>query len=116
MPVTVTDCIKMASAWIFLQYAECFVGGFLASYLLCSRSSKKPVEKEESIVYDDDKTEIVMIEEENVDKIGDLKNDWSNEGIVDGKQEVQAKQSREEVNSEEEKYAEKVKEENNTEQ
>ena len=115
MPVTVTDCIKMASAWIFLQYAECFAGGFLTSYLFCPRSPKKPVEKEETIVYDGDKTEIVMIEEETVDKMSDLKSDWSYEGIVDGTQEEQAKQNREEAKSEQQQYTEQVKEEKNTE-
>ena len=101
----------MASAWIFLQYAECFAGGFLTSYLFCPRSPKKPVEKEETIVYDHDKTEIVMIEEETVDKMSDLKSDWSYEGIVGGTQEEQVKQNREEAKSEQHQFAE-VKEDN----
>ena len=56
-----------------------------------------------------------MIEEEAVDKMSDLKSDWSYEGIVDGTQEEQAKQNREEAKSEQQQYTEQVKEEKNTE-
>ena len=93
----------MASAWIFLQYAECFVGGFLTSYLLCSRSPKNPVEKEANTVYDDEQTEIVMITEETATNMSNLKNDYSCEGIADGKQEEQAKQNPEEAKCEQER-------------
>ena len=86
MPVTVTDCIKMASAWIFLQHAECFASGFLTSYLLCSRSSKNRAENEANILSDDDRTVIVVIKEETAAKMSDLKNDHSYEGIEGGKQ------------------------------
>jgi len=106
----------MASAWIFLQYAECFAGGFLTSYLLCSRSPKKPVEKEEIIASDIDQTEIVVIsEEEAVTKMTDVRNDHSYEKIANGKQQGQGKQNREEAKSEQEQYAEQVKGEKNTE-
>ena len=88
----------MASAWIFLQYAECFAGGFLASYLLCSRSPKNRVKKEENILPDaDPETEIVVITEEITAKMSDLRNNYTHGGIADGKQEEQAKQDQEET-------------------
>lgn len=108
----------MASPWILLQYAECFASGFLTSYLLCSRSSKNRVENEVDILSDDIEklTEIVVITEETVTKMTDLKNDCSYGGIADAKQEEQAKQNREEAKIEQEQYAEQGKEDKNTEQ
>ena len=102
MPVSVTDCIKMASAWIFLQYAECFASGFLTSYLLCSRSPNNRVENEENFLSDIDRTEIVVITEEITAKMTDLRNDYTHGGIADGNQKEQAKQNREEAKSEQE--------------
>ena len=93
----------MASAWILLQYAECFAGGFLTSYLLCSRSPKNRVKKEENTLSDvDPETEIVAITEEIAAKTSDLRNNYIHGGIADGKQEEQADLGQEEVKSEKE--------------
>ena len=93
----------MASVGIFLQYAECFVGGFLTSYLLCSRSQKKRVKKEENILSDvDPETEIVVITEEMTAKMSDLRKNYTHGRIADGKQQEQAEQDQEETKSEQE--------------
>ena len=86
----------MASAWIFLQYAECFVSGFFTSYLLCSRSPKNRVKKEENILPEvDPETEIVVITEEITTKMSDLRNIYTPGGIADRKQEEQTTQDQE---------------------
>lgn len=59
--------------------------------MLCSRSPKNHVENGANFLSSDDKTEIVTIRKETEAKMSDLKNDYSYEGIADGKQQEQGK-------------------------
>ena len=104
----------MASAWIFLQYANCFASGFLTSYLLCLRSSKNFVEKEANIPSDIDRAEIVVITEEIATERTDVKNNHIYEEIPNGTQQGEGKRTetrRSEERLATERYAEQVKEE-----
>ena len=93
----------MASAWIFLQHAECFASGFLISYLLCSRSPKNRVKNGENTRDDVDQTEIAVITKETVAKMTDLKKDYTCGRIADGKEEEQEEQEEQEKQEKQEK-------------
>ena len=81
----------MASAWIFLQYAQCFASGFLTSYLLCSRLLKNRFENQQNILSDVEQTEIVVITEDITAEKTDLRRDYTHGEIADGKQKEQEK-------------------------
>lgn len=74
--------------------------------MLCSRSPKNHVENGANFLSSDDKTEIVTITKETEAKMSDLKNDYSYEGIADGKQQEQGKPNWEEGKSEQDPHAE----------
>lgn len=103
-----------ASTWLLLQYAECFAGGFVTSYLLCPRTVKKREEKdapyletpEMNILDDGDTTVSVVITEETASKDGS--------GSLNRKQEQQAQKHNPEGKTDEEEYREDGKKDDKT--
>ena len=67
---------------------------------------KNHVENGANFLSSDDKTEIVTIRKETEAKMSDLRNDYSYEGIADGKQQEQGKPNWEEGKSEQDPHAE----------
>lgn len=100
-----------ASTWLLLQYAECFAGGFVTSYLLCPRTVKNRKENEKDAVYlespemnildDGDTTVSVVVTEETDSKDGS--------GSLDRKQDEQEPKHNPEGKNDEEKYGEEEK-------
>lgn len=90
-----------ASPWLLLQYAECFAGGFLISYCLCSGSSNDHANGKDEVIIekagvslldDNESTAVSVILTENIAqaKFNDLK-DGLGSGCMDENQEEQAK-------------------------
>lgn len=101
-----------ASPWLLLQYAECFAGGFLTSYLLCPRSKKRELKGKDAVCLENPEMNIlsdcettvsvVLTEEPETKGCSDLKDGWS---CTDRKQEEQTpKRNPQESKNNEEKY------------
>lgn len=106
-----------ASTWLLVQYAECFVGGFLTSYLLCPRLKSRAgnetngvyLESSKADILDDGETTVSVLQTEEAETQKDGSSCWLNQ-----KQGVQEPTPEEGKNGKEKNAGEEGKKDNKT--